>query len=100
MSKHYPIYRSMGIWYVILYSKTILAHASIISTTTCMSIQSGGFLPLGMEGQMISPTAIIPQGSLQCHISPLPPLHLQTKELSYYISSAKFKFRDGDKETL
>ena len=71
MSKHYPIYRSIGIWYVILYSKTILVHASIISRTTCMSIQSGGFLPLGMEGQMISLTAIIPQGSSAMpHFSP------------------------------
>lgn len=68
-NKHYPIYRPIGIWYVILYSKTILAHA--ISTNTCMSVQSGGFLPLGMELQVISPTAIIPQGfSAMPHFSP------------------------------
>lgn len=58
-------------WYIILYSKTIPTHISAINTTTCTLSQSGGFLPLGFEGQMISPTALIPQGSsAMLHFSP------------------------------
>lgn len=85
-------------WYVILYNKNIPTHISAINTTTCMSSQSGGFLPLGIEGQMISPTALIPQGSSTVlHFSPFSTAPADKRSV-LPCQSAKFKFRDREKE--